>query len=129
VVNVPNLGSTPRVQQLAILLQDPTIPFLAGLVSSQFNLGLVGVLQGLALHPNYNQIQFQVLDAFALLDAVIAQPDQHGFEVVNESCIISDAQGKSHCNKPATYLFWDGQHPTTAAHGIFAEAAYDLLTQ
>jgi outer membrane lipase/esterase len=31
------------------------------------------------------------------------------------------------CKRPDTYLFWDGSHPTKAAHEIIAEAVAQLL--
>ena len=95
VVNIPNLGNTPRVRELAVLMQNPAIPFMAGLATSQFNLGLNFVLQGLALNPNFSGLQFQVLDAFTLLENVIAQPAGYGIEVTDRPCVSSDTQGRS----------------------------------
>ena len=31
-------------------------------------------------------------------------------------------------DQPETYLFWDDVHPTTAAHSLLAEFAFDVVT-
>nr|WP_257236550.1 SGNH/GDSL hydrolase family protein [Nostoc sp. 'Peltigera malacea cyanobiont' DB3992] len=33
------------------------------------------------------------------------------------------------CSNPAEFLFWDGIHPTTAAHRIIGETAFSTIQE
>lgn len=59
--------------------------------------------------------QVMTFDTFGFLQGVVADPASVGLEVVADACLDSIA-----CvldpNTQARYLFWDGVHPTTAAH-------------
>lgn len=126
-VTVPNLGLTPRVQQLRSV--NEMAPIVAGIYSGLFNGGLGNIMHGFTLHSDFDEIRFGVLDASSLLQSVILDPARYGLEVVNQPCIYSDTRGRSFCSNPQSHLFWDAQHPTTAAHGIFAEAAFQELIE
>jgi outer membrane lipase/esterase len=54
-----------------------------------------------------------VFDVYSLQNAIVANPASFGLTNV------TDAIG-SVCN-PATSLFWDGIHPTSAGHAILAQ--------
>ena len=57
-----------------------------------------------------------VFDVYSLQNAIVANPASFGLTNVTDAC---GAVG-SVCN-PATSLFWDGIHPTSAGHAILAQ--------
>ena len=61
------------------------------------------------------------LDDYALLGNVVANPGAFGLSNVTNSALV-DAQANPGLN-PDTYLFWDGEHPTTKGHQLLANAA------
>jgi phospholipase/lecithinase/hemolysin len=123
VLNVPNLAITPGV--LAAGAQDPVIPIVAEQLSLAFNGGLSDTLDFLgAVLPG---IQFQRLDTFALLNAIVADPAAFGFEDAVNPCLTFGVQGNAICDRPNRRLFWDAAHPTLAGHAALADAAETLL--
>ncbi len=115
VVNLPDLGKTPqeRVQ--------PTAAAITALTNSH-NSKLTTALQGLAQNRNINIIP---IDAYALLNEVIATPARYGLTNVTESCL--NQRAGTLCSNPNQYLFWDGIHPTAAGHKIIEEFTYAVL--
>jgi phospholipase/lecithinase/hemolysin len=61
-------------------------------------------------------VQIHVVDIQGLVQKVMANPADYGFTNVSGSAINSSLNGKG-------YLFWDAEHPTTAADGYVAELA------
>jgi len=55
-------------------------------------------------------------DTFNFLHQVVANPGAYGFADVTDPCF----NGVTVCANPNQYLFWDGDHPTTAANQILA---------
>ncbi|GAP96715.1 SGNH/GDSL hydrolase family protein [Leptolyngbya sp. NIES-2104] len=60
------------------------------------------------------------LDVFRLYQTAIKTPDQYGFTNVTNACLGSSAN----CDR---YLFWDGIHPTTAAHKVLGDLAFEQV--
>lgn len=109
VPNMPDLGALPSTASL------PDAPALS-LMTASFNAVLKGQLDALAGNlPGLNVVQFDTAKVFA--DA-IADPAAFGFTDATRSCVANLANGQ--CN-PATWLFWDGAHPTTRGHALLAE--------
>lgn len=106
VVNVPNVGATPRVQALG----SAAVAGATGL-SVGFNNALAGQITGLrAVLTGSNIILFDLYALEALIKAGTA-PGQPTFTNVTAACFVSLA---SVCTTPATYFYWDSFHPTGA---------------
>jgi phospholipase/lecithinase/hemolysin len=117
----PDAGSTP-----AILTLDSTVPGVAAFarqLSQIFNAALSGALVPLAALPG---IHIARLDAFALLTAIVANPSAFGLTNVTTACITPGVPPFT-CQNADEFLFWDGIHPTKAAHGIVAQEAAAVL--
>lgn len=119
--NAPNLGLTPAIQAADAV--SPGTAFLASVLSSGFNAGLQGsVLPFLASQG----IEVRLLDIFGTMQAVVADPTAFGLTNATNACITPQT-APYHCQEFRDYLFWDGIHPTTAAHAIIAQVAAAAL--
>ncbi|MBH8573141.1 SGNH/GDSL hydrolase family protein [Nostocaceae cyanobacterium CENA369] len=129
VVNLPNLGLTPRAQNFDANLPVPsgTSPRLSDL-TQEHNSDLSKVIEDLdkALAPDVNLISF---DVNSVLENVIDEPSKYGFKEVTKPCIFD--QSTPSCaidpSKQKEYLFWDGIHPTAAAHKIIGDRAFEIV--
>jgi phospholipase/lecithinase/hemolysin len=109
VVNLPDLGLTPEARAANLG---------AGLtqLSAAYNQVLDLALDSLASAG----IPTIRVDAFAALRKMVAQPAQFAFTNVTDPLMYVGGNA-------AEFLFWDGVHPTTNGHAVFAEAAADSL--
>jgi phospholipase/lecithinase/hemolysin len=110
VPNLPDVGMTPAVRSYGA-----PAPEVARRLSQAFNAAadraLAGIPSGIA--------RIHRLDVWQMAEQVRADPGASGFNDVTTPC--SNAPG---CEG---FLFFDGVHPTTAAHARLAEAALALL--
>ena len=91
------------------------IPATSGLTAAQrqgldaWSIGFNQTLQAeaTALQSSLG-VQIHIVDIQGLLQKILANPANYGFTNVTGSAINSDLNGKG-------YLFWDAEHPTTAA--------------
>jgi outer membrane lipase/esterase len=101
--NVPDIGLIPSVQALG----DEAVG-AARLVAESMNGALAQRLAG--------EQGVVLFDTFALFDQIVSNPSAFGFTNVADACgALASCDG---------YFFFDGIHPTTAAHTIFGEAVY-----
>lgn len=117
VSNLPNLGATPNFNT------NPNSANAGFLATVTYNSTLnAGVQQLAALNPNVNLIQ---MDWFSALNVILANPAAYGFTDVTHQCL-----GNPNCNQITAqgFLFWDGVHPTEAAHQLLARYAALLLS-
>ena len=116
---VPNIALTPAIRSLG-----PTAGALATQVTMAFNSGLTASLAQMAgMLPG---IGLTRLDANQLLSAIVADPGAFNLTNVASACVTPNVVPFT-CQTPDDYLFWDGIHPTKAAHALLAaEAAHAL---
>lgn len=108
VPNLPDVGITP-----AVAGHGPAASQAARQFSRAFNDAAAEATRGIS------GIRVHRLDVWSLAERVRADPPAHGFANVTEPC-----DGKTSCDG---HLFFDGVHPTTAAHERLARAAWSLL--
>ena len=116
---VPNIALTPAIRSLG-----PAAGALATQVTMSFNAGLsASLLQLAGMLPG---ISFTRLDANQLLSAIVADPGAFNLTNVASACVTPNVVPFT-CQTPDDYLFWDGIHPTRAAHRLLAiETAHVL---
>ena len=115
VVNLPDLGIIPRLNQDAALSAGGTQ------LSRLFNSSLGAMLDGFeADHPAVTIVRF---DAFNLLNEMVNDPELGGFTNVTDKQFDQAAGTVAE----GRYLFWDDIHPTTITHKILARRAAALL--
>jgi outer membrane lipase/esterase len=99
--NTPNLGLAPAVAAAGA-------SGLGTLLAASMNLALAAELAG---EPGVT-----TFDIFGLGTSIALNPGAFGFTDVTNAC---GAIVGANCN---TYAYWDGIHPTTAAHKVIADA-------
>jgi len=118
VANLPNIGITPA----ATAIGPAAIAGLSQL-SSGFNMGLTSVVAGLEANLGVNIID---LDIESIVNDAVNSPADFGLSNVTDTCIII---GGASCSNPDSFLFWDGIHPTAAAHQIIADNALIAISE
>lgn len=121
VPSVADVGTTPAVQALG-----PQAAAVATGLSIGFNAALEATLTGL---EDAFGIQVTRLNVFQLINDIINDPSVAGLANVTEPCITPLVRKGAFCKRPDEYLFWDGIHPTRAAHAYLADAAVSALSQ
>ncbi|WKA29943.1 SGNH/GDSL hydrolase family protein [Bradyrhizobium roseum] len=99
--NTPNLGLAPAVAAAGA-------SGLGTLIASSMNAALAAELAG---EPGV-----KTFDIFGLGTAIAGNPGAFGFTNVTDACGAIIA---ANCS---TYAYWDGIHPTAAAHAVIADA-------
>ena len=118
-LNVPDLGKLPAVRQLG-----PAAIAGGNVLAVQYNENLALLSQQLMqLLPGSD---VRIVDIYAKLNAVVADPRAYGLANATDACITPN-QPPFHCGQPDTYVFWDGIHPTKVVHEIVAQQAASAL--
>lgn len=117
----PNVALTPALRTLEHA--SPGAAQLATALTQAFNGGLSGALTQLSGLPG---ITIRRLNAYALLNGIVADPQMYDLTNVIEACVNPNVAPYA-CESPDEYLFWDGIHPTRAVHAIVATAAALLV--
>ncbi len=119
VANVSNLGRMPRAQAL------PPAQRAAQTQAAQvFNTALAAALPALAASTGAS---IAVLDTFALMERIVADPAALGFSNVTQACWSRGAVCGARRAGQNGYLFWDGGHPTAHGHAVVAAQALTQL--
>jgi outer membrane lipase/esterase len=105
--DTPNLGLAPAV----VAGGGAT---LGTLLAEAMNADLAALLAGKA--------DVSTFDIFGLGTSIALDPSAYGFTNVTDAC---GAVVGANCNN---YVYWDGIHPTAAAHEVIADAFIDEVT-
>ena len=119
--NIPDLSKTPAIQFMGTDAQQAVY----GLLYLYFNPAIDGALSYVSQFPG---IEIKRFDAFGKVNDFVENQATYGLEVVDEACVTPKVP-PFNCKEPDEYLFWDGIHPTKAAHGILAQEVAELLAQ
>ena len=112
------MGLTPAIRTLDTI--SPGAAQLATGLTQGFNAGLDGVVAQLsAALPGIRIVR---LDAFGLLNHIVADPAAFGLTDVTSACVTPNIPPFT-CQSADEFLFWDGIHPSNAAHAIIANEA------
>ncbi len=113
VANVADIGKCP-----GFLAAGSGASAGASWLAASFNQSLAGALIELSAEG----LPTIALDAFTVLDTVVANPAEFGFSnVIDQAILLYPAD-------PSGYVFWDNVHPTTEAHKVIAQLAVrDLI--
>jgi len=114
VANLPDLGQLPATR-------SGTNSARLSALTDAHNQGLRRALK--LLSQKYSHLQIVTLDTNALYREATANPAAFGFSNVTSACL----SGAGSCSKPDQFLFWDGIHPTSAAHRVIAKRAFSIL--
>lgn len=114
IANLPDLGQLPATRNSVNSAR------LSALTSAH-NQSLRRKLK--LLTQQYPNLRIVTLDANTLYSEAITNRAAFGFTNVQSACL----SGNHTCGNPDQFLFWDGIHPTSAAHRILGERAFSLL--
>jgi len=119
-LNVPDLGKLPAVRALG-----PAAVAGGNFLAVQYNANLALLSQQLMqLLPGSD---IRIVDIYAKLNQVVADPRAYGLANATDACVTPD-QPPFHCAQPDSYVFWDGIHPTKVVHEIVAQQAAAALS-
>lgn len=113
VPNIPDLGLVPGVTG-----GGPAHGAASALVG-RFNAGLDRLLY--RVDASFDALELDVVDVYGLVREIYEAGAGFGFSNVREPCYSRYVEpGGTECDQPDQYLFWDLEHPTSAAHRVFA---------
>jgi outer membrane lipase/esterase len=119
VLNSPNLGATPAVK-----LADAMSPVPGVLIEAATGYSLAyngGLLANLGSVPG-----IEIIDIYTAFNNLVDNPEEFGLSNSTDVCVMPE-QPPYACKKPDEYVFWDGVHPTKAAHNILADVVTEAL--
>lgn len=120
VPNAPDLGKTARARTLS----EQQSTGLTNLTNAH-NFLLDQTLSNLS--QSLTGINLISVDVNSLFNDAIENPGKFGFTNVTQACVSKLECANADQNVQNQYLFWDGIHPTTAAHKQLAEFALEKL--
>lgn len=113
VANLPDLGQLPSTRT------SPQATALNTLTQTH-NQALRRALKVLSQQAD---LQIAFLDVNTLYREAITDSAKFNLANVTSACLT----GSRACSNPDRFLFWDGIHPTTAAHRILGETAFSVI--
>jgi phospholipase/lecithinase/hemolysin len=116
VANLPDLGQLPATK-------NSTNSVNLSALTQAHNQGLRRSLK--ILSQQHSDVEIVILDANTLYRDAIANPATFNFTNVISPCLSSGRP----CGNPDQFLFWDGIHPTAAAHRIIGETAFSTIQE
>lgn len=109
VPGMADLGAAPAYSS-----QGALVALEANAATNAFNLALQAALPAGVTYFNTNGV----------LQTILADPSAYGFSNTTDACFT----GTSLCSNPNSYVFFDSEHPTTAADAILAEGFVSTVT-
>lgn len=128
VVNLPDLGKVPLVSNQGAIVSEAATVLVNG-----HNTLLTQALTLLKpqLAADINLIPF---DVYSVVNDALTNPAKFGFTNTTDACLFPSPllfnplpAPITVCSNPNEYVFWDSLHPTTVAHGIIGEAAFETI--
>jgi outer membrane lipase/esterase len=119
VPNLPNLAATP-------MFAGTTAVPLALTGTNAFNAALLANLQADAKADKHTNII--LIDTYSAVAYIQSHPAQFGFTNTTMACTLVPTCANGSLATQNTYQFWDGVHPTEAAHQILAAIVVDSVT-
>ncbi|MCC5635835.1 SGNH/GDSL hydrolase family protein [Nostoc sp. CHAB 5844] len=117
VPNLPDLGITPVARRSG---QSQRLSEL----TQAHNAGLSAIIAEFDNNPALD-LDVIPLDVYSLF----SNPQASGFTNAENPCFDRSTNPPTLCNNPEEYLFWDEQHPTTTAHKILGDYAFQQIRQ
>ncbi len=115
VVNLPDLAETPVAKGS---FNEAGLSALHTLVNTHNSLLAAGVASFRMNHPDISVLE---VDAFSMMNALIADPAAYGLTNVTSPVYTGSFSSPGVIvGDPATYLFFDVLHPTAVTHGFIA---------
>jgi phospholipase/lecithinase/hemolysin len=118
IANAPNLGKVP------------VIGFVGAQVpAEQLSVAYNAALDGLLVQLAASGLEIYRIDLFSFLDAATEMPHGLGFADAMTPCLqVFEAPATGVCEDADQRLFWDGLHPTRAAHRLLGNIAVNALS-
>jgi outer membrane lipase/esterase len=120
VANAPNLGRVPVVRAIG-----------AEVPAEQLSLLFNGLLDAAMAELAAGDVEIYRINLFAFLDAASEYPQGLGFagdpNPLTAPCLPVFIPTLGVCEDPDQRFYWDGLHPTRAAHRIAGNIAYNVL--
>lgn len=124
VPNAPNIGLVPRLRE-----RGPAAVAYGTMLTDALNGGLAALIDS----RRQDGLDILDFDAAGFLAEVVANPADYGLSNVTERCYTGDDlnfNGSGNvCPSPASYLFWDGIHPTATGHALLAQAMLQRIPE
>jgi len=120
VPNSPFIGDTPE------FAGTPQQPLLNQLSAGFNNLLQTNLNQLISQQPDLDIIQFQTDD---VQQEILNNPTLFGFTDVTTRCISNSSCVANTGGVAQDWFYWDGTHPTTTGHEIFAQRIYQAVYQ
>jgi phospholipase/lecithinase/hemolysin len=124
---VPDLGVVPDYEALYTDIDGFNSATDAATLAFDFNTDL---LKQVAAAPALSGLAVFDVPIFSDLNKIVHYPQDFGFSNSTTPCFSGsfDTPG-TECGDPSDYVFWDGEHPTAAAHALTADVAYSVLSE
>ncbi|MBA4138497.1 MAG: hypothetical protein C0518_14420 [Opitutus sp.] len=119
VLNLPDISRTPRFTTGS---GAPGAIFMRAGVEA-YNRDIAGRLGQITLPPDVN---LTLVDLGAVFDRILTNASHFGFSVTNQE-YLGVLQSGANPGNVNGYMFWDGIHPTTRSHAVFAQVLTEVL--